>query len=924
MELARSTSRGGFSVRSIFMFVLTVLVAVLLWTVLASTPTHAAEANWNGETILFSGDQYYAAGEAKPGESHGLADGTTYYLHIETVSEQPLVRKAHVIYFAPGNSPPTTTSAEYVVYDYSDDEVFSNPQDRETIDMVPQGEQASYSACAVEGGMGWVICPLTVTLAGAMDWIFEQVAQFVAVPPAQVNDTESDLYVVWNVVRTIANVAFIIAFLIIIYSQITNLGISNYGLKKLVPRLIVAALLVNLSFIITAIAVDLSNVLGYSLQDILIQLRQDTFNIDNDTYADNVTVGDTTASTSDWGSVTGVILSGGAAAGGYAALVAAANNPVSMVYLILPLLLGLVLTLLFVLLVLAARQAIIIILIIIAPLAFVAYLLPNTEKWFEKWRELFMTMLIFFPAFALVFGGSQLAGGIIIQNAYGAGSFIMAIFGMAVQVAPLVITPLLLKLSGGLLGRIAGIMNDPRKGLMDRTRNWSKERAEMHRLDSLRKRGAGFLGMRAAGRRMDNSNRRVKERTALYTAMNDNRYNKTRGHEQLHELNHETDIEKQTIEKQLERNLNQKTLRSAHMLEKQLELKVLTDEAASTAKSLETTVKEASIGKGVLAQGRNQNMSQLMNRGVEVTKNLAAQTARAQQAETATQRLIAESFNVKLKADNSNRTEFLASQALLRIAGGVEGSAGITRARGDAMANLVKLEADIIDNSVKLLNAEATLEGTTLKIHTGNIVRDALEGRGAQYEKSIIAAALEAQAQDGQVSVVEKARGSRFFDQTDVSKVIARNISTMKAKGGFHLQAEPNLNIEHYLQLHGGNEQAAMEAFTRALNTSRIASLGDTSANNIGELKAGWLEDMARLLTGPDSERVINDAIADGKQDALIAAFNNFDLALENEQVRATIGDRIPDVERIRDRLRGPTNRPGGRPGGGTNNPPRP
>lgn len=905
MELARSTSRGGFSVRSVFVFALTVLATALLWTVLASAPTHAAQANWNGQSILYDGHQYYSAGETDGTESHGLAKGTNYYLHVETISDRPLVRKAHVIYFAPGNSPPTATSAEYVVYDYSPDQQFSNPQNRATIEVVPQGEQGAYSSCAVQGGLGWVICPLTVTLAGAMDWIFEQIAQFVAVPPTPVNDTNSDLYVVWNVMRTIANVAFIIAFLIIIYSQITNLGVSNYGLKKLLPRLIVAALLVNLSFIITAIAVDLSNVIGYSLQDILIQLRQDTFNIDNETYSDNATAAGITATTSDWGSITGIILSGGAAVGGYAALAAATGGSLtSLVYLIVPLLLGLLLTLLFVLLVLAARQAIIIILIVVAPLAFVAYLLPNTEKWFEKWRDLFMTMLIFFPAFALVFGGSQLAGGIIIQNAYGAGSFVMVIFGMAVQVAPLIITPLLLQLSGSLLGRIAGMVNNPRKGLMDRTRNWSKERADMERLNSLRKQGGIPFGLRKTARRMDNSNRRVKERTALYTAMNDNRYNRTRGHEELHELSHEADIEKQTIEKQLERNLNQKTLSNPQMLEKQLELKVLTDEAQRTAKSVETTVLEASIGKGSLAQYRSQNMPDLMSRGIEVTKDLAAENARAQSAETATQRLIAESFNVKLKADRSNQAEYLASQALLRVAGGIEGSAGITRARGNAMANLVKLEADVIDNSVKLLNAEATLEGTTLKIHTGNIVREVLEGRGEQYEKSIVAAALEAQAQDGQVSIIEKARGSRHFDQTDVSKVIARNITTMKAKGGFHLQAEPNLNIEHFLELHGGNEQAAQEAFNRAMNTSRIVSLGDTSANNISDLKVGWLEDMARLLTGPDSERVIRDAVADGKRDSLVAAFQNFNLALENEQVRATIGDRIPDVERIRNRLR--------------------
>src|SRR5690606_39097781 len=129
------------------------------------------------------------------------------------------------------------------------------------------------------------------------------------------------------------------------------------------------------------------------------------------------------------------------------------------------------------LLVMAARQAIITILVVIAPLAFVAYLLPNTEKWFDKWRGLFMTMLILFPAFSVVFGGSQLAAMIIIQNA---DSLNLIILGMLVQVAPLFITPMLVKMGGSLLAKIAGIVNNPNKGLIDRTRNFAKDRSENH------------------------------------------------------------------------------------------------------------------------------------------------------------------------------------------------------------------------------------------------------------------------------------------------------------------------------------------------------------------------------------------------------------------------------------------------------------
>lgn len=39
---------------------------------------------------------------------------------------------------------------------------------------------------------------------------------------------------------------------------------------------------------------------------------------------------------------------------------------------------------------LIARKALIVILIVISPLAFVAFLLPNTEKFFSKWRSTFV------------------------------------------------------------------------------------------------------------------------------------------------------------------------------------------------------------------------------------------------------------------------------------------------------------------------------------------------------------------------------------------------------------------------------------------------------------------------------------------------------------------------------------------------------
>lgn len=62
---------------------------------------------------------------------------------------------------------------------------------------------------------------------------------------------------------------FIIAFLAIIVSQVTGMGINNYGIKKMLPRLVVAAIAVNVSYYICQLIVDLTNILGYEIQNAL-------------------------------------------------------------------------------------------------------------------------------------------------------------------------------------------------------------------------------------------------------------------------------------------------------------------------------------------------------------------------------------------------------------------------------------------------------------------------------------------------------------------------------------------------------------------------------------------------------------------------------------------------------------------------------
>ena len=433
------------------------LVGIFLNALTHSTSVYAVDAEWSGHNLTYNKEKYTKVSDDKKIKQFNLPDNSLVY-----VNEDKNKKETKVIYF-PSSEISSLSSATYAVYSFTPPNTYEQTSNS-TISIESPSENSTGTSCDVQG-IGWIICPLSNWLADGIDYMYSALQEFLKTKPLETTNQNSGIYLAWVIMRNISNVAFIVAFLVIIYSQLTSVGISNYGVKKMLPRLVIAAVLVNLSFTICAILLDLSNIAGYAFQDAFMGIKNTI-----STVGENTGVGWT------WSEVIVMILSNGALAGGVVATVAMGAE---LLPLALSALVGIGLVLLLVLLIMAARQALIVILIIISPLAFVCYLLPGTEKWFKKWRDLFLTMLVFFPAFAVIFGGAQLAGIIIIQNATGANGGIMQILGMVVQVIPLALTPIILKLSGGVLGKFAGFVNDKNKGLYDRTKNWSKDRREI-------------------------------------------------------------------------------------------------------------------------------------------------------------------------------------------------------------------------------------------------------------------------------------------------------------------------------------------------------------------------------------------------------------------------------------------------------------
>ena len=286
------------------------------------------------------------------------------------------------------------------------------------------------------GSIGWLVCPTTGKIAEAVDFLYDKIEDILVIQPISAEDG-TPVYEIWKYCLNITNIIFIIFLLVVIYSQITGMGISNYGIKKALPKLIITAVIVNLSFLICLLAVDISNIIGNSLRGLFTSVEEAALASSSITNQNAL----------NYSSMYSSLAGGTALAIGGTAVA----FETGAIWMLIPTVLGAIVAVATGLITIALRQAIVILLVMISPLAMVACILPNTEKWFKKWKELFAKMLIFYPMFSLLFGASSLAGFAIIMSAKSGFGILL---GMAVQIFPLFFSWKLMQMSGTILGDI--------------------------------------------------------------------------------------------------------------------------------------------------------------------------------------------------------------------------------------------------------------------------------------------------------------------------------------------------------------------------------------------------------------------------------------------------------------------------------------
>lgn len=292
-----------------------------------------------------------------------------------------------------------------------------------------RSENQKGDECASElHGFGSIICSGQNLFVTITQVLFNTVAKILE---SQAELTKEDaVRKQWGNLLNVANAILIIAFLVVIYSTATSTGgLSNYDIKKLLPRIIIFAMAINLSYYICMALVDLSNILGHGIFGLFLGGKT----------GDAPQLMKTAKATAnvispEVGTITTV------------AIVAI------LIFLVGPPIIIALLTILFALVV---RGMALMILVIISPVAIASYLFNSQglSKGFTMWRDNYIKLLLVYPLFMLVWAGSRVVSSLNPNSPDAA----LAIFGLLMEVICLVAPAMsilpLFKMSGDIMGK---------------------------------------------------------------------------------------------------------------------------------------------------------------------------------------------------------------------------------------------------------------------------------------------------------------------------------------------------------------------------------------------------------------------------------------------------------------------------------------
>jgi hypothetical protein len=329
--------------------------------------------------------------------------------------------------------------------------------------------------CEATGfSLNWILCPIFNGVSNMIEGLINNfIVPFLKVPPVS-TDPKSASFQSWSNFRIYGDIFLVIAIIVIVFGQAIGGGVIDaYTAKKTLPRILVAAILINLSIYIVGFLVDIFNVLGNGVSNIMLAPFGSTLNFSPSPGQQLGIFG--------FGFL-GFILAGG----GFIALVVAMFASFSTVimaafFAVLPFLLAL----LAIFITLVFRQGLILFLVMVSPIAFALYTLPNTQNLFKKWWDLMIEALLVYPIVLIIFTLSDILSATVLEangftkdnfagNLTSASNKLAALIAFFMLVAPLFLIPFAFRLAGGTLSRAHALADNGRQ----KAHQWSQSRGD--------------------------------------------------------------------------------------------------------------------------------------------------------------------------------------------------------------------------------------------------------------------------------------------------------------------------------------------------------------------------------------------------------------------------------------------------------------
>jgi hypothetical protein len=291
----------------------------------------------------------------------------------------------------------------------------------------------------------WIACPLFAIATGLTDSLislfkdqlcFRTEASNNAAIKCDVTDTDS-IKPAWSAIKNIVSALLVVIMLVAIFAQAVSVGpIDTYTIRKMLPRLIAAVILIQISWYLFSWVINTVDNIGEGLMnlfDTIFANASGGVNI-NDFYEllANAGVGIGTLAAANWVALITIVGFGIAALPALLLLVFSA---------VVALLVGLA--------VLIFRKVMIITLLLVAPIALLLWVLPNTDRYWKMWWDNFLKVLLMFPiAVVIIEAGRMFA---YVAGTSSGGGFIGLLLVMVGFFGPLLILPKTFSWGGSLM-----------------------------------------------------------------------------------------------------------------------------------------------------------------------------------------------------------------------------------------------------------------------------------------------------------------------------------------------------------------------------------------------------------------------------------------------------------------------------------------